>query len=78
MHRVGVLGFALAATAAISGQSQSLDLIIRNGTVIDGGGTPRFDADVGIKGSGTVAVNVGGAPRMRGSPPLTAVTITTR
>ena len=55
MYRVLLLGLALAV-AAISAQSQSFDIIIRNGTVIDGSGNPRFDADVGIKNGFIAAV----------------------
>lgn len=35
-------------SVTLLGQSQSFDIVIRNGTVIDGSGNPRFDADVGI------------------------------
>ena len=56
MHRVLILGLAMAATAAVSGQSPSFDIIIRNGTVIDGSGNPRFDADVGIRNGFIAAV----------------------
>ncbi|HKD66646.1 MAG TPA: amidohydrolase family protein [Candidatus Binataceae bacterium] len=34
----------------------SLDLVIRNAFVIDGSGTPRFGADVGVSGGKIVAV----------------------
>jgi N-acyl-D-aspartate/D-glutamate deacylase len=67
MSRFLILGLALAATA-LSAQPQSgapttlrrgveaFDIIIRNGTVIDGSGSPRFDADVGIKNGIIAAV----------------------
>src|SRR5687767_6685298 len=66
MCRVLVLGLALTATA-MSAQSpstfalrasadRSFDIVIRNGTVIDGSGNPRFDADVGIKNGFIAAV----------------------
>jgi N-acyl-D-aspartate/D-glutamate deacylase len=55
MCRLLLLGLALAATA-ISAQSQSFDIVIRNGTVIDGSGNPRFDADVGIRNGFIAAV----------------------
>jgi N-acyl-D-aspartate/D-glutamate deacylase len=48
MYRFLILGLALIAAAA-SAQPASFDIIIRNGTVIDGSGNPRFDADVGIR-----------------------------
>ena len=53
MYRLLVLGLALAAGSA---QPQSFDIIIRNGTVIDGSGNPRFDADVGIRNGFIAAV----------------------
>ena len=66
MQRFVILGLALAA-ASVTAQStfaqrasadrqQSFDIIIRNGTVIDGSGNPRFDADVGIKNGFIAAV----------------------
>ena len=33
-----------------------LDLIIRNGTVIDGTGAPKFKADIGIKNDSVIAL----------------------
>ena len=51
-----VLALALIATSALSGQAPSFDIIIRNGTVIDGSGNPRFDADVGIRNGFIAAV----------------------
>jgi N-acyl-D-amino-acid deacylase len=67
MHRFLVVGLALVAAATVSGQStfaqrasadrpQSFDIIIRNGTVLDGSGTPRFDADVAIRNGFIIAV----------------------
>ena len=55
MHRFLILGLALAAVA-VSAQPQTFDIVIRNGTVIDGSGNPRFDADVGIKNGFIAAV----------------------
>lgn len=46
----------LLAGAVVHGQSQSFDIIIRNGTVIDGSGNPRFDADVAIRNGFIVAI----------------------
>ena len=65
MFRLWFLGLALIATAlsastfaqrASADRQQSFDIIIRNGTVIDGSGNPRFDADVGIKNGFIAAV----------------------
>ena len=60
MYRLYVLALTLAAAAAVSGQAPSgtpsFDIIIRNGTVIDGSGNPRFDADVGIRNGFIAAV----------------------
>ena len=33
-----------------------LDLIIRNGMVIDGTGSPKFKADIGVKGDSVIAI----------------------
>jgi N-acyl-D-amino-acid deacylase len=46
----------MLAGVVVSGQSPSFDLIIRDGTVIDGSGNPRYDADVGIKGGYILAI----------------------
>src|SRR5688500_5814730 len=46
----------LLVVTAVHTQQQSFDLIIRDGTVIDGSGNPRYDADVGIKGGYILAV----------------------
>src|SRR3989441_9333076 len=43
----------------------SYDLIIRNGTVVDGSGRPRFAADVGIEGDRIVAVGTLGSDARR-------------
>lgn len=42
------LVFVLAATV-VHGQAPAFDLVIRHGTVIDGTGNPRYDADIGIR-----------------------------
>ena len=48
--------FAVLGTAFVQGQTESFDIVIRNGTVIDGSGNPRFDADVGIKNGFIAAI----------------------
>ena len=51
------LAAALALVGiTVHGQAESFDIIIRDGTVIDGSGNPRYDADVGIKGGFILAI----------------------
>ncbi len=47
---------ALLAGAVVNGQPRGFDLLIRNGTVIDGSGNPRYDADVAIRGGFIAAI----------------------
>ncbi|HEX7284305.1 MAG TPA: hypothetical protein VF239_19755, partial [Vicinamibacterales bacterium] len=44
------------AAATLHGQAQPYDVIIRNGTVIDGSGNPRYDADVAIRNGFIIAI----------------------
>ncbi len=46
----------LLAGAVMPGQQQPFDIIIRNGTVIDGSGNPRYDADIGIRNGFIAAI----------------------
>ncbi len=46
----------LLAGAAPGAQPVPLDIVIRHGTVIDGSGNPRFDADVAIRNGYIVAI----------------------
>lgn len=47
---------SLAAVPAYGQSSQTFDILIRNGRVMDGSGNPWFRADVGIRGDRIVAV----------------------
>ena len=40
----------------LRGEMILLDLIIRNGMVIDGTGSPKFKADIGVKGNSVIAI----------------------
>ena len=63
---VRAAAFALACAAASPAGAQApqrLDLIIRNGVVVDGSGGPRRIADIGVRGDRIVVV--GDARRMR-------------
>lgn len=57
-----LLFLLVIAGAGVHGQSAPYDIVIRHGTVIDGSGTPRFDADIGIRNGFIVAIgNLAGA-----------------
>ena len=47
---------ALLSTSVLVGQTPAFDTVIRHGTVIDGSGNPRFDADIGIRNGFIVAI----------------------
>ncbi len=51
-----VLLMALLAGTIAHGQPRAFDIVIQNGTVIDGTGNPRYDADVGIRNGFIAAV----------------------
>jgi N-acyl-D-amino-acid deacylase len=55
-HLLPVILSALFASVGVA-QSPSYDLILTGGTVIDGSGSPRFRADVGIVGDRITAVS---------------------
>src|SRR6185503_3353329 len=48
--------FALIAGGFLYAQSTAFDLVIRHGTIIDGTGRPRFQADIGIRGGHIAAI----------------------
>jgi N-acyl-D-aspartate/D-glutamate deacylase len=53
---------AVLSTAVLVAQPPAFDTVIRHGTVIDGSGNPRFDADIGISNGFIVAIgNLGAA-----------------
>ena len=54
MNRLTLL--ALLVTVVLHGQTPVFDVIVRHGTVIDGSGAPRFDADLGIRNGHIVAI----------------------
>lgn len=51
-----LLFLVVVATATLHGQTPAYDLIVRHGTVIDGSGNPRFDADIGVRNGFIVAI----------------------
>lgn len=46
----------MLAGVVLHGQAQPFDIMIRNGTVIDGSGNPRYDADVAIRNGFIIAI----------------------
>jgi N-acyl-D-amino-acid deacylase len=64
-----VLAWLIASTLALSSFSSKApeyDLIITNGTIVDGSGNPPFSADVGIRGGRIAKIgNLKGATGMR-------------
>ncbi len=54
---VSLIGaFVLAALALVDARQPAFDLVLRNGRVVDGAGSPWFRADVGVRGDTIVAV----------------------
>jgi N-acyl-D-aspartate/D-glutamate deacylase len=53
---VAVLAIAFTATLSLSAQTVPFDAIIRHGTILDGSGHPRFDADIAIRNGLIVAI----------------------
>ena len=54
MTRPILLG--LFSSVVLGAQTPAFDTVIRHGTVIDGSGNPRFDADIGIRNGFIVAI----------------------
>src|SRR5215470_13644551 len=56
----------LATTVAFSQTPQSLDLVITNGHILDGTGSPWYSGDIGIRDGKIGAIgNLSAAPRQR-------------
>jgi N-acyl-D-amino-acid deacylase len=55
-HLVGPALLLLGAPSLLQAQHQAYDLVIRNGRIIDGTGSPWYAGDVGIRGGRIVAI----------------------
>ena len=51
-----LLFLALLSSTVLRAQTPAFDTIVRHGTVIDGSGNPRFDADIGVRNGVIVAI----------------------
>lgn len=56
MRDMRVLGIVLVALAVVAVQPQPYDLLIKNGHLVDGTGSPWFKGDVAIRGESIVAI----------------------
>src|SRR5690242_286863 len=64
MRFVSILGVALLLSpAAGKAQQPQYDVVIANGTIVDGTGASRFRGDLAIKGDRVVRVERGSIPR---------------
>ena len=58
-----ILLLLLLASSVAHGQQQAFDIIIRGGTVIDGSGKPRYEADIAVRNGFIAAIGeLGAAP----------------
>src|SRR5436190_330223 len=64
------LFLVLLAGVVVHGQTAPFDAIIRNGTVIDGSGNPRFEADIAIRNG--IIVAIGALPAATGGEEINA------
>jgi N-acyl-D-amino-acid deacylase len=51
-----ILALALAGAAPLAAQEDVYDVVIRNGRIIDGTGSPWYGADLGIRGGRIAAI----------------------
>jgi dihydroorotase/N-acyl-D-amino-acid deacylase len=64
--RVLFILIILFASATLSAQTPAFDLVITNGHIIDGTGSPWYSGDLGIRGGKIAAIgNLSAAPRKR-------------
>ncbi len=56
LNRTVCLTLSLMIGAAVGLESQTVDIMIRNGQILDGSGSPAFRTDVGIEGGRIVAL----------------------
>src|SRR5690349_3265131 len=56
MKRFGCVAVALSVAIALSAQTTSFDLVIRNARIVDGTGAPWYRGDIAIRGDTIVAV----------------------
>jgi N-acyl-D-amino-acid deacylase len=67
MHcRKLALVFLLAISSVLAGRAQSFDIVVTNGHIIDGTGSPWYSGDIGIRDGKIAAIgNLSEAPRKR-------------
>ncbi|MBL8989132.1 MAG: D-aminoacylase [Gemmatimonadetes bacterium] len=67
-----VFGVLVLAGRRVDGQQARFDVVIRNGTLVDGSGAPRYQADLGVTGGRIVTIARGGLPAGSGRTELDA------
>jgi dihydroorotase/N-acyl-D-amino-acid deacylase len=66
MRKVIIVFFVLASTCAFAQTQPAFDLVITNGHIIDGTGSPWYSGDIGIRDGKIVAIgNLSSSPRHR-------------